>query len=53
MSSCAAVKQLASVLDASDLKVSGLQFMLGDGNGTDDVGRVLLNTAADPEEWAR
>ena len=48
-----AVKQLAAVLDALDLNVSGLQFTLGNRNGTDDVGRVLLDAAADHEEWVR
>ena len=51
--SCTAVKQLASVLDVLDVNVSGLQFTLSDRNGTDDVGRVLLDAAADHEGWVR
>ena len=53
MSLCTAIKRLAAVLDATDLDVAGIQFMLGDRNGTDDVGRVWMTAAADNDVWIR
>jgi hypothetical protein len=53
MGSCTAIKQLTAVLDAEDVTVSGVHIMLGDRNGTDDVGRVWIDAAADHEAWVR